>query len=118
LETGIYRVVAPSGETNLAVNTPLLPAQQMNAMPEEAAGIAREPLQPQGWNLWRWLVLLAIVALWLEWWLYYTSRERQRTVEIREAPGNDALQESDRELEEREESELRNPNVASRISYR
>ncbi len=118
METGIYRVVAPSGETNLAVNTPLLPARQMKVTPEEAAGVEGEPLPPVTWDLWRWLVLLAIVALWLEWWLYYTSRERQRTAEIRTVPGNDALQPSDRDLDGREESEHRSPNVASGISYR
>jgi Ca-activated chloride channel family protein len=118
LETGIYRVVAPNGETKLAVNVPLLPAQRMKATPDEAAGVEREPLQPEGWNLWRWLVLLAVVALWLEWWLYYSSRERQRTAEIQITAGNDPLQQSERELDEREESELRNPNVAPRISYR
>jgi len=118
LETGIYRVVAPGGETNLAVNTPLLPAQQMNVTPAEAAGVEREPLQPVSWDLWRGLVLLAIVALWLEWWLYYSSRERQRAAEILETPAGDAVQPSDQELDEREESALRNPNVTSGISYR
>jgi hypothetical protein len=118
LETGIYRVVAPSGETNLAVNTPLLPAKQMKVPPEETAGAEREPLQPESWDLWRSLVLLAMVALWLEWRLYYSSRERQRTAEIREMPGNDLLQQSNREFEEREESEVRKPNVTSGISYR
>src|SRR5258708_28574256 len=54
LEAGVYRVVAPGGETNLAVNAPLLPARKMNVTPTEAAGIAGEPLQPESWDLWRW----------------------------------------------------------------
>ena len=90
----------------------------MKVAPAETAGVEGEPLPPVSWDLWRWLVLLAIVALWLEWWLYYSSRERQRNAEIRETPASDALQKSDLELEEREESELRNPKVPSGISYR
>jgi hypothetical protein len=55
------------------------------------------------------LVLLGIVALWLEWWLYYSSREIQRAAEIQETPGDEALRSVDRELEERKESESRTP---------
>ena len=80
---------APGGETNLAVDAPLLPEQQMKPMPEEAAGVEQEPFQPVTWDMWRWLVLLAMVALWLEWWLYYSSRERQRNAEIRETSGSE-----------------------------
>ena len=100
-ETGMYRVIAPGGETAIAVNTPLLPAHRLKVTATEAAAVEREPLQPEGLNLWRWLVLLGIVALWLEWWLYYSARERQRTAEIRETPGDEPLQNVDRELEER-----------------
>ena len=108
-ETGMYRVIAPSGETIVAVNTPLLPARRLKVAPTEAAGVQREPLQPEGANLWRVLVLLGIVALWLEWWLYYSSREIQRAAEIQETPGDEALRSVDRELEERKESESRTP---------
>jgi len=64
--------------------------------------------------MWRWLVLLAIAALWLEWWLYYAARERQRAAEVREAPGDQPLPELDREPEEQEESGFRNPNLVGR----
>jgi len=117
-ESGIYRVAAPSGETNLAVNTPLLPTQQLTVTPEEAGGAEREPIRPEGWDLWRWLVLLAMVALWLEWRFYYSSRERQRAAEIRETPSDDPSQNLNQEFEELEESELRDRNFASKISYR
>ncbi len=113
LETGIYRVIAPSGETRIAVNTPLLPAQRMVATPAEAAGVEPEPLQPQTWDLWRWLVLLASVALWLEWWLFYSSRARQRAVEMQELPAKDAFPGLDRETTEPEKSELRKPNFVA-----
>src|SRR6195256_4880824 len=85
-ETGVYRVVSPSGETNVAVNTPLLPAQRMTLTPPETARIESEPFQRPGGDLWRWLVLLGVVALWLEWWLYYSGRENRRAMEMRAAP--------------------------------
>jgi Aerotolerance regulator N-terminal/von Willebrand factor type A domain len=118
LETGIYRVITPSGETNLAVNAPLLPAERMNATSDEVAGVKREPLRPESWDLWRWLVLLAMVVLWLEWRLYYSSRERQRVAEIREVPGGDSPRNVDLELEGREGAEIRDSNYAAKISYR
>jgi hypothetical protein len=115
-ETGMYRIVAPSGEKTIAVNPPALPAQRVQLTPAEAAEVEREPLPPPAWDLWRWLALLAIVALWLEWWLYYAARERQRAAEVQEAPGDQPPPESqagiDRELEE--ESGFRNPNFVGR----
>lgn len=108
-ETGMYRVITPSGETTVAVNAPLLPALRLKTTPTEAAGVQREPLQPEEPNLWRWLVLLGIVALWLEWWLYYSSREVQRTAVIQGISGNEPLHSVDRELEERKESESTTP---------
>ena len=80
----------------------------------ETAEVEREPLPPAAWDMWRWLVLLAIVALWLEWWLYYAARERQRAAEVQEAPGDQPLPELDRELEEQEERDFRNPNFVGR----
>jgi Ca-activated chloride channel family protein len=118
LETGIYRLTSPGGETTLAVNAPLLPDQQMTAASGEQAAVEREPAAPVSWDMWRWLVLLAMLALWAEWWLYYTSRERQRNAEIRQTPAATAPPEPDRELEDGEESGIRKPNVTSGISYR
>jgi Ca-activated chloride channel family protein len=113
-ETGMYRVLAPSGETSVAVNIPLLPAQRMNPTPTETAAIESEPLQQAGWDLWRLLVLLGIVALWLEWWLYYSGRENRRTIEMREMPADGELQNADLELElAPEQSEVRKPKVVA-----
>ncbi len=114
-ETGMYRVVPPngslSGETSVAVNTPLLPAQRMTLTPPETARIESEPLQQPGSDLWRWLVLLGIVALWLEWWLYYSGRENRRAMEMRTTPDDGELQNTDLELEGTpEEAEVRKPN--------
>jgi hypothetical protein len=114
-ETGMYRVVppngSPSGETSVAVNTPLLPALRMTLTPPETARIESEPLQQPGSDLWRWLVLLGIVALWLEWWLYYSGRENRRAMEMRKTPDDGELQNTDLELEGTpEEAEVRKPN--------
>ena len=114
LETGVYQIVAAGGETSIAVNPPALPAQRVKLTAAEAAEVEREPLPAAAWDMWRWLVLLAIVALWLEWWLYYSARERQRAAEVREAPGDQQLPELDREPEEQEESGFRNPNFVGR----
>jgi Ca-activated chloride channel family protein len=114
LETGMYRIVAPGGETSIAVNPPALPAQRLQATAAESAEVEGEPLPPATWDMWRWLVLLAIAALWLEWWLYYAARERQRAAEVREAPGDQPLPELDRERREREESGFRDPNLVGR----
>jgi len=80
----------------------LLPDQQMKPTSDEAAGVEREPLRPESWDLWRWLVLLAMVALWIEWRLYYSSRERQRVDEIQEAFGHASTRNADSMLEEPE----------------
>jgi hypothetical protein len=110
-ETGVYRVVSSNGETNVAVNTPLLPAQRMTLTPPETAGIESEPFQRPGGDLWRWLVLLGMVALWLEWWLYYSGRENRRAMEMRAAPVDVELQNTELDLERAaEESEDRKPN--------
>jgi hypothetical protein len=98
----------------MAVNPPALPAQRVQLTSAEAAEVEREPLPPASWDMWRWLVLLAIVALWLEWWLYYTARERQRAAEVEEAPGDQPTLEFDSDLEEQEESGFRNPNFVGR----
>jgi Ca-activated chloride channel family protein len=109
LETGIYKIIGPGGETSVAVNTPLLPARRLKASTTETAGIQREPLQAEGSNLWRWLVILGIVALWLEWWLYYSSRELQRSSEVQHMPTDEPLRSMDQELEAQKESESRSP---------
>ena len=110
-ETGMYRLIAPNGETSIGVNVPLLPAQRLKASPAELASVESEPLRQAGWNLWRWLVVLSIIALWLEWWLYYSSREKRRAAEMWETPGDGELQNTDQEPEQnREHAEARNPN--------
>lgn len=113
-ETGLYRVTSPGGETTVAVNPPALPAQQMQLTAAERASPEGEPLPPAAWNLWRWLVLLAVVALWMEWWLYYSARERQRVAEVQETPGDQPSPDIDQEIEAQKESAIRKPTLIGR----
>jgi hypothetical protein len=114
METGMYKIVSPIGETNLAVNPPALPTERVQPTDEEAAEVEGEPLPPTTWDMWRWLVLLAIVALWLEWWLYYTARERQRMAEVAVPSGDLPVPEADREFDEQEDSVVRKTNLVGR----
>jgi Ca-activated chloride channel homolog len=114
LETGMYRIVSAGGETSVAVNPPALPSERLEPTPREAAGIEREPLPAANWNLWRWLILLAIVALCAEWSLYYSARERQRAAEIQAVPVEPPLTGAARDLEAQERPEFRNPNYVGR----
>ena len=114
LETGMYRIVLPGGETDIAVNPPALPAQRVQPTLAEVAEVEKEFRPPAASDMWRWLVLLAIVALWLEWLLYYSARERQRVAEVHEPPADQPLPDLERELEEQEEAKYRNPNFVGR----
>jgi Ca-activated chloride channel family protein len=114
MEAGTYRIVAPSSETSIAVNPPALPSERVQLTPAETAEIEGEPLPPATSELWRWLVALAVAALWLEWWLYYSARERQRVAEAQEALADPPLSELDDELEKREDRGFRNPNFVGR----
>jgi len=46
----------------------------------ESASVAGEALPYQGTYLWQWFVLLAMAALWAEWWLFYSHRVNRRAV--------------------------------------
>ena len=113
-ETGLYRLIVPGGETSIAVNTPLLPLQRMDLTAPETSSVEPEPRQQGGSDLWRWLVLLGVLAFWLEWWLYYSSRENRRTMEMREVRVSGKLHDEDQELDRAEEqSEARKPNFVA-----
>ena len=115
----MYRVTGPGGETSVAINPPALPAKRVHLTSAEAADAEAEPLPPATWDMWRWLVVLAIVALWLEWVLYYSAKERQRAAEVSEASGDPSLPDLDaglnRDTEQIEESGgFRNSNLVGR----
>ena len=114
LETGTYRIVGFSGETSIAINPPALPAQRVQLTAEETAAVESEPLPPATWDMWRWLVIAAILALWLEWVLYYMARERQRIAEVQEGPADQPKKDFDGELELDEESASRKINLVGR----
>jgi Ca-activated chloride channel family protein len=113
-ETGTYRIVGPGGENNIAINPPALPAQRVQLTAAETAPVEGEPLPPAAWDMWRWLVIAAIVALWLEWALYYMARERQRVAEVSESPTDQPKQDFDEELEIGEESAPHKTNLVGR----
>lgn len=114
LEAGMYRITGPSGETHIAVNPPPLPTERIQPTSADSAGVEPEPMPSGSWPLWRWFVLFAIAALWLEWWLYYSAREKQRTAEAQAAPGDLPPAETDPRNEEREETVFRGRNVVNR----
>jgi type VI protein secretion system component VasK len=64
--------------------------------------------------MWRWLVIAAIIALWLEWALYYMARERQRVAEVHEGPVDQPKQEFDGDLEIGEAPASRKTNLVGR----
>ncbi len=81
-EAGIYRLTEPSRERQIAVNIPALPQTVLSPDALEEAAIEPEPIRGADRDLWRWLVLIAAIPLWLEWWLFYSGRGI-RKVEIK-----------------------------------
>lgn len=81
LDTGLYRVIGTNRNTTYAVNTPsMLPSQRIVPTDTEQAGVQAEAMPYQGNYLWRTLAILAILALWAEWWLFYSARINRRAV--------------------------------------
>jgi hypothetical protein len=114
-EAGVYRLLTPSGEANVAVNPPLLPTGQLTVTPLEAAAPDAEPPPQSGFDFWRWLLFLALIPLWLEWWLYYSSRRKKQWAADRESSGELAMENRDPISGRiREQNEVRDPSLASR----
>lgn len=81
LDTGLYRVVGANRTTAFAVNAPpLVPSQRLEPADAEGMSIQSEVIPYQGNYLWRTLAILAIVALWAEWWLFYSARVNRQAV--------------------------------------
>jgi hypothetical protein len=75
LDTGIYRVMGANRNSSFAVNAPpLLPSQRLDPTESERAAVQTEAIAYQGSYLWRTMAIFAIIALWLEWWLFYSPR--------------------------------------------
>ena len=116
-ETGRYRIQGPNGETDIAVNTPLLPSQRLKPTDSEAGLIQSEALRDAGRDLWRALLLPTLLLIWLEWSLFYsTRRKRQLAESLASGPrGGDRAQEDGGDVAEKrsELSEMRGTkNVA------
>jgi hypothetical protein len=111
LETGTYRIVGPNSESSIAINPPALPAKRVQLTAAESAAVEREPLQPPAWDMWRWLAIGAMLALWVEWALYYMARERQRVTEFQDASMDQPKQNFEEELELGGESAERKTNL-------
>jgi len=70
-ETGLFHVLSPEGERSVAVNAPELPSLRMRPNSMETARIAPESSSKAGADLWIWLIPIAMVLAWAEWFLYY-----------------------------------------------
>jgi len=79
-EAGLYRLIGPASEREIAVNIPALPAQRWEPISSEEETVESESPVNSGRDLWRWLVALAVVPLWLEWWIFYTKRGVRQVV--------------------------------------
>ena len=87
-EAGLYRLTEPAGEREIAVNIPALPQHQWTPIQLEEESVERESSANASRDLWRWLAALAIVVLWLEWWLFYTNRGVRKTLAAPEIADN------------------------------
>jgi hypothetical protein len=74
-ESGQYHIAGPGGSGNLMVNMPALPTGRWTAVTQETAAIETESAPGTTRDLWRWLLGLALIALWLEWQLFYMLRQ-------------------------------------------
>ena len=79
-ESGLYRVTDGNQTLEVPVNVPLLPTDRMTPMGGEAAPLGAQPIPMEQQELWRWLVALALIALWLEWRLFYYRREKAQPI--------------------------------------
>ena len=78
LDTGAYRVVGVNGATTVEVNAPpFLPSLRIKPEAAETLPVEPEAIQNRIQDLWPWLVALAMIALWAEWWLFYWKRLNQ-----------------------------------------
>jgi len=110
-ETGIYRVVGANGESKIAVNAPVLSAQRLTPTALELAAAEPEPPLTVRLTLWRWLVILAMVPLLLEWRLYYSSKGKKPLAASPETQTPETQTPDLRSERSREQSETRSSSV-------
>jgi Ca-activated chloride channel homolog len=112
LDTGLYRVIGANRNSTFAVNTPaLLSSQRMEPTELELSAVQAEAIPYQGNYLWRLLVMLAIVALWAEWWLFYSPRiNRQAVLAQKMYTDNEPLKQAGMTEREAHHDEALDPN--------
>jgi hypothetical protein len=76
-ESGLYRVTSAGQDLGVPVNVPELPTVRWTPTTAEDAPLEAQPIPIEQQDLWRWLLALALVALWLEWRLYYFRRAKE-----------------------------------------
>jgi hypothetical protein len=75
-ESGLYRIASAGQNLDVPVDVPPLPTIRMTPTAAEAAPLEAQPIPIAQRDLWRWLVILALIALWLEWRFFYFRREK------------------------------------------
>jgi hypothetical protein len=80
-ESGLYRVVASGQSLSVPVNVPPLPTIRMAPTVAESAPLEPQPIAIAQHELWRLLIVLALIALWVEWLLFYFRRENAQELE-------------------------------------
>jgi hypothetical protein len=102
-ESGLYRVVSGNQSLEAPVNVPPLPTVRIAPTAAELAPLEAQPIAIEQQELWRGLVALALIALWLEWRLFYFRRDNSAAAEAVEpsVPGSLRidLRETSREVE-------------------
>jgi hypothetical protein len=102
-ESGLYRVVSGNQSLEVPVNVPPLPTVRIAPTAAELAPLEAQPIAIEQQELWRGLVALALIALWLEWRLFYFRRDNSAAAEAVEpsVPGSLRidLRETSREVE-------------------
>ncbi|HTZ75400.1 MAG TPA: BatA domain-containing protein [Candidatus Aquilonibacter sp.] len=101
-ESGLYRITSAGQSLDVPVNVPPLPTIPMIPTAAEAAPLAPQPVPIVQRELWRWLVMLALIALWLEWRFFYFRREKSANATVPAARSGGRLQ---LDLGERREAE-------------
>jgi hypothetical protein len=67
----------------------------MDMAPSEAAVPDPEPRPRVALDLWRWLLGLALVPLWIEWWIYYSGARKRQLAKAENAADGMAMQDRD-----------------------
>jgi hypothetical protein len=76
-QTGAYRIQTPQRASVIGVNAPPLPIHRWQPLTQQLASPGSTGWRTANRELWRWLVLLAMIALWLEWRFFYANPQNR-----------------------------------------